>query len=194
MKKILHRSSAAALVASLAIFASSGWAQQAPAPAATKKAPATPTAAQFATGATEDDQVLVLSPFEVAAHADAGYGASTTLAGNRLNTDLRDIGNAVSVITSQFMKDIGATSNETLLQYTIGTEVGNIQGNFAGVGDSASLNESGRFANPNQNTRVRGLTAADNTRDFFLTASNSSAAPTPFSSARAAPPVSSTPA
>ena len=174
MKKKMHRSSATALVASLAILASAAWAQQAPAaassPAASaKKAPATPTTAQVATGATEGDQVLVLSPFEVAAHADAGYGASTTLAGNRLNTDLRDIGNAVTVITSQFMKDIGATSNETLLQYTVGTEVGNIQGNFAGVGDSASLNESGRFANPNQNTRVRGLTSADNTRDFFLT-------------------------
>ena len=169
MKKILHRSFATALVASLAIFASSVWAQQAPAPAATKKATAAPTTAQVATGAVEGDQVLVLSPFEVAGHADAGYGASTTLAGNRLNTDLRDIGNAVTVITAQFMKDIGATSNETLLQYTVGTEVGNIQGNFAGVGDSASLNETGRFANPNQNTRVRGLTSADNTRDFFLT-------------------------
>ncbi|MBM3852124.1 MAG: hypothetical protein FJ399_03105 [Verrucomicrobia bacterium] len=31
------------------------------------------------------------------------------------------------------------------------------------------LNESGRFTNPNHNTRVRGLTAADNTRDFFTT-------------------------
>ncbi len=122
-----------------------------------------------ATATEEDDRVLVLSPFEVAAQADNSYGAATTLAGNRLNTDLRDIGNAVTVITSQFMKDIGATNNETLLQYTIGTEVGNIQGNFAGLGDSASLNESGRFANPNQNTRVRGLTSADNTRDFFLT-------------------------
>ena len=92
MKKILHRSSATALVASLAIFASSGWAQQAPAPAATKKAPATPTAAQVAAGTAETEQVLVLTPFEVAASSDTGYGAVTTLAGNRLNTDLRDIG------------------------------------------------------------------------------------------------------
>ncbi len=67
------------------------------------------------------------------------------------------------------MQDIGATNNETLLQYTLGTEVGNIQGNFAGVGDGATLNESGRFKNPNQNTRVRGLTAADNTREYFQT-------------------------
>ena len=53
-------------------------------------------------------------------------------------------------------------------RYTVGTEVGNLQGNFAGTGDGAFLDESSRFVNPNQNTRVRGLAAADNTRDYFL--------------------------
>jgi outer membrane receptor protein involved in Fe transport len=118
--------------------------------------------------AQQDEEVLVLSPFEVSAESDTGYASATTLAGNRLNTELRDIGNAVTVINSQFLKDIAATSNETLLQYTVGTEVGNLQGNFAGTGDGAFLDESSRFVNPNQNTRVRGLAAADNTRDYFL--------------------------
>lgn len=126
------------------------------------------TAAQPAAQATEEEDVLVLSPFEVSADDDTGYATATTLAGNRLNTELRDIGNAVTVINSQFLKDIGATSNETLLQYTVGTEVGNLQGNFAGTGDGAFLDESSRFVTPNQNTRVRGLAAADNTRDYFL--------------------------
>ncbi len=31
------------------------------------------------------------------------------------------------------------------------------------------MDESSHFTNPNQNTRVRGLTSADNTRDYFLT-------------------------
>lgn len=116
----------------------------------------------------EQEEILELSPFEVTASENEGYTAASTLAGNRLNTELRDIGNAVTVITSQFLKDIGATSNESLLQYTVGTEVGNLNGNFAGTGDSAFLDESSRFRNPNQNTRVRGLAAADNTRDYFL--------------------------
>lgn len=116
----------------------------------------------------KDEEVLVLSPFEVSAEADTGYVSATTLAGNRLNTELRDIGNAVTVINSQFLKDIAATSNETLLQYTVGTEIGNIRGNFAGTGDGSFLDESSRFVNPSQNTRVRGLAAADNTRDYFL--------------------------
>jgi len=117
----------------------------------------------------DEEDVIVLSPFEVSAEEEAGYQAATTLAGNRLNTELRDIGNAVTVITSQFLKDIGATDNESLLQYTVGTEVGSIQGNFAGAGDGFLLDESDKFKSPSQNTRVRGLSEADNTRDYFRT-------------------------
>lgn len=112
--------------------------------------------------------MIVLSPFEVSSEATTGYAAESTLAGNRLATELRDIGNAVSVVTSLFMKDIAATDNRTLLQYTTNTEVGSVFGNYAGTGDGSVLDESPRFTNPNQNTRVRGLTSADNTRDFFL--------------------------
>jgi outer membrane receptor protein involved in Fe transport len=121
----------------------------------------TPTSAPI-----KDEDVLVLTPFEVSATTgNEGYTAATTLAGNRLNTELRDIGSAVSVYTREFLQDIGATSNNSLLQYTTGTEVGGLRGNFAGVGDAAQLNED--TIRPNDHTRIRGLAAADNTRDFF---------------------------
>jgi len=113
-----------------------------------------------------ENEVLVLTPFEVTASTgNEGYTAATTLAGNRLNTELRDIGSAVSVVTKEFLQDTAATDNNSLLQYTVGTEVGGTRGNFAGVGDAAQLNED--TVRPNDNTRVRGLAAADNTRDFF---------------------------
>jgi outer membrane receptor protein involved in Fe transport len=121
-------------------------------------------AAPAAATEPESEDVLVLSPFEVSADAIKGYSAATTLAGNRLNTQLRDVGSSVSVYTSQIFKDLGATSNTSLLQYTISSEVGGVYGNFAGTGDSAALSEPDR---PSQTTRVRGLAAADNTRDFF---------------------------
>lgn len=115
--------------------------------------------------AAGDEEVIVLSPFEVSSAATKdGYTATTTLAGNRLNTQLRDVGSSVTVYTSQFFKDLGATSNTSLLQYTVSSEVGGIYGNFAGTGDSAALSEPAR---PNEATRIRGLAAADNTRDFF---------------------------
>lgn len=112
------------------------------------------------------EEILVLTPFEVTVGSgNEGYSGATTLAGNRLNTELRDIGSAVTVVTKEFLQDVGATNNTSLLQYTTGTEVGGLRGNFAGVGDAASLNED--TVRPNDNTRVRGLAAADNTRDFF---------------------------
>jgi outer membrane receptor protein involved in Fe transport len=141
-----------------AALTAGAFAQTASAPAADTTKPA----------ASEED-VVVLSPFEVTATATSGYAAATTLAGNRLNTELRDIGSAVSVVTNEFLTDVGATDNKTLLQYTTGSEVGGMQGNFGGNGDGPVLDESGKFINPNQNTRIRGLTSADNTRDFFLT-------------------------
>ncbi len=137
-----------------------------PAPAAQAPAfnPETTTASP-----DQEEQVVKLSPFEVTAAPVDSYTAATTLAGNRLNTEVRDIGNAVTVVTAQYLKDIGATDNQTLLQYTTNTEVGGIYGNFAGAGDGSHLDESFRFINPNTNTRVRGLTSADNTREYFLT-------------------------
>jgi hypothetical protein len=144
-------------VVSALLFAAPLRAQQA-------AAPATPDAGE------EDKDLVVLSPFEVSASAESGYTAATTLAGNRLNTELRDIGNAVTVVTAQFLKDIGAKNNESLLQYTTNTEVGNYYGNFSGANASgAFLDESSRFTNPNTNTRVRGLAAADNAREYFVT-------------------------
>jgi outer membrane receptor protein involved in Fe transport len=139
----------------LSLTAGQGWAQGTATPAATDD--------------QKNEEIIVLSPFEVSATEEGSYTAATTLAGNRLNTQLRDLGNAVQVITGQFLKDIGATDNQTLLQYTTNTEVGSVYGNFAGAGDTATLDESPHFTNPNQNTRVRGLTSADNTRDYFLT-------------------------
>lgn len=117
----------------------------------------------------EMDQTIVLSPFEVTEQHDHSYQAASTLAANRLNTKLRDVGTAVSVVTEQMLQDIGATSNETLLQYTTNSEVGNIYGNMANAGSGQLLDETPRFVNPNANTRIRGLAAADNTLDFFLT-------------------------
>jgi Outer membrane receptor for ferric coprogen and ferric-rhodotorulic acid len=142
-------------LASALMFSGAGFAQAQTAPAASADG-------------DDSDEVIVLSPFEVSADDERGYTAATTLAGNRLNTELRDIGNAVTVITGQFLRDVQATNNETLLQYTAGTEVGNIRGNFAGLGDGSVLDETSRFSRPNQNTRVRGLAEADNTRDYFL--------------------------
>jgi hypothetical protein len=114
-------------------------------------------------------EVVVLSPFEVASSQDKGYAASSSLAGSRLNTDLRNVASAIQVVTSEFMKDTGSTDLQKILVYTTSTEVAGIGGNFYGT-NADDLNYRSRIlVNPQSGTRVRGLDTADLTRDFFTT-------------------------
>lgn len=113
----------------------------------------------------QEEEIFELSPFTVEGTENEGYRATSTLAGSRIRTDLRDVGSAISVVTEEFLRDTGAVDNESLLVYTTNTEVGGPRGNFAGTGDGGTPTES--FTSPNQNTRVRGLSNADNTRNFF---------------------------
>ena len=126
------------------------------------------TAAPVPENPNAEDEVVVLSPFEVTAESSTGYVATQTLAGSRINTQLKDVGSAISVVTSEFLKDTGATDSKTLLQYTTSTEVASIQGNFTKASSGNQMEEA-NFTSPNTNTRVRGLTSADNTRGFFMT-------------------------
>ena len=78
---------------------------------------------------SEGDEVYELSPFQIDASGEQGYYSSQTLAGGRLNTDLKNIATSVQVVTKQFMEDIGATSLDEVLAYTTGTEA------FGGLSD-----------------------------------------------------------
>ena len=122
--------------------------------------------AQTETETEEEEEILELSPFEVLGSDSDGYRATHTLAGTRIRTQLEDVGSSIQVITADFLQDTAVTDNRDLLQYTTNTEVGGVDGNFGGAGNGVSVNES--FANPSNTTRVRGLAAADNTRNFFL--------------------------
>ncbi len=129
--------------------------------------PQDPAATGPVPAARAEEEIIELSPFEVSAESDQGYVATQTLAGSRINTKLEDIGSAITVITSEFLKDTGAVDNKSLLMYTPNTEVGGMQGNFRGISGGQTESDS-NLTNPNSNTRVRGLSSADNTRNFFM--------------------------
>ena len=150
----------ATVLSAAAILSAPGFAQITSAPPAPNPA---------STTADPGESVLRLTPFEVTSSTDTGYQATSTLAGTRIRTDLRDVGSAISVATKEFMRDIGATDSQSLLQYMTNTEVGGVGGNFGGLGDGAALNDNNARLAPHSTTRVRGLDSADNTRDFFLT-------------------------
>ena len=158
----LHRPAALAAVL-LALAAPAALrAQAAPAAPATTPAPTSASAAA--------DEPITLTPFVVVDSEDRGYAATSTLAGTRLRTDLRDVGAAISVVTAQMLADTASTNARDILIYTTSTEVGGFEGNFSGVSTGNGFaNAEGTLQSPSTATRVRGLAGADLTRDFFLT-------------------------
>ncbi|HVU25113.1 MAG TPA: TonB-dependent receptor [Opitutus sp.] len=118
----------------------------------------------------ENEEIVVLSPFTVSASEDEGkYRAAATLGGSRVRTELKDLATPFSVSTAQFLRDTASTNNMDLLTYTTNTEVGGLFGNWGGFGNAQGVSDRSTLLSPNSNTRVRGLDAADNTRNYFLT-------------------------
>ena len=116
------------------------------------------------------EDVLTLSPFSVEETKDSGYAATSTLAGSRIRSDVRDLGSSLSIITKDFLIDTGATDGESLLAMVGSVEVGGVLGNFSDVnldGESNSTNST--RINPQSSQRIRGLVSASTTRDYFTT-------------------------
>src|SRR5688500_3068975 len=72
------------------------------------------TVAPDSAATTAATHPLVLSPFEVVSEQDTGYLATSAQSGTRLPTELKDIASSISVITKDFMNDIGAKDLESL--------------------------------------------------------------------------------
>lgn len=128
---------------------------------------------QAATAArTADEKPVELSPFVISEDTNLGYAATSTLAGTRLKTDLKDLGAAITVVTSQFMKDTGVTNIEELLTYTPSTEIGGPLGNYSAAGftdGSGRADQDEVRQNPQAGARVRGFASPNFTRGYFST-------------------------
>ncbi len=108
--------------------------------------------------------VYELSPFEVEAGSDIGYLATATLAGSRLNTSLLDTPASISVMTQEFISDIGAADINDAIEY--GLSAGNdIGGGGANVGASTGNGIQGNEFN----FQIRGYRNVAATRDYFTT-------------------------
>ncbi|HVU35578.1 MAG TPA: TonB-dependent receptor plug domain-containing protein [Opitutaceae bacterium] len=141
----------------------SQWALAQTAPTSTTLAATPPAAA-----AADDEEITQLSPFEVTAAKDNGYAATETLAGTRIRTNLADVGASIEVLTKQFLEDVGATDNQSLLQYTTNTQVAGTRGTYGGMGNSTSVNEMGNLVAPQGAQRIRGLSPGDVARDYYI--------------------------
>ena len=110
---------------------------------------------------SSDDDIVVLNPFEVSADSETGWVATQSLAGSRLNTELKDIAAPIEVLTKDFMDEFALNSITDATIYTTNVE---------GVGDNleaaTGIGTGTGFPPP---TRLRGLGNATLSRDFFAT-------------------------
>jgi iron complex outermembrane recepter protein len=114
--------------------------------------------------AQDDDteEVFELSPFSVDSRTDDGYNATETMAGTRLRTSTREIGASMTIMTAEFLEDLGVTSFEEALEYAPNTsdfDAGLID---APNGTNTRMNGGNRYS-------VRGFQTASLSRDFFET-------------------------
>ncbi|MDP3069415.1 MAG: TonB-dependent receptor plug domain-containing protein [Opitutaceae bacterium] len=80
---------------------------------------AVPAIAQvIPTPAAPASDTVLLTPFEISSDKDNGYAATETLAGTRMRTSLRDVGASLTILTPEFLRDLGVNSFEQALIYT----------------------------------------------------------------------------
>ena len=161
--------------AAFSLLLNTGMAQA----ASTNTAPETATTTTTTTSTTTTETPVVttsgsetpvqMTPFEVDSSQDTGYRARSSLAGSRVNTDLKDIASPITVVTKDFLNDIGAVDVNDILTYEVGTEgTKDFSSNTSQLGrtsDNATQDPAGA-------TRGRGLAAFDFTRDYFYSLSD----------------------
>lgn len=80
----------------------------------------TPTSTSTVRSLDAADEPVKLSPFNVITDRDVGFVASSSLAGGRLRTDLKDTPLAYSVITREFLDALNLFDSEEALAWSVG--------------------------------------------------------------------------
>jgi iron complex outermembrane recepter protein len=106
-----------------------------------------------------EEDVVELSPFQVSSDRDVGYLATSSLAGSRFNTALKDTPAAISVLTPEFLADIGAFNLTEALSYAANVELYH-DDDRAAVNGNAIISGYDSY-------RVRGMNAST-ARNYFV--------------------------
>lgn len=72
----------------------------------------------------DDPNVIRLSAFEVRSDRDQGWAATNSIGATRLNTPIRDIPMGITVVTEEFIRDIGAQELNDIVKYAAGATPG----------------------------------------------------------------------
>ena len=108
---------------------------------------------------TAREEAIELSPFITSAASEKGYVATSSLAGSRVNTPLKDIAAQVDVMTLEFLNDIGATTIEEAVAFS---------SNNNNITDQ-NTGPNGGITTTRASGRARGFDAITTSADFYST-------------------------
>ncbi|MBK1876065.1 TonB-dependent siderophore receptor [Pelagicoccus mobilis] len=114
----------------------------------------------FAQADSAEDEIFELSPFTVDGSKDVGYAAQNTLAGTRLNSELKDLASPMETFTKEFLEDIGADTLDDAMLYAVNAQ--------EELGDDTSgfSQDYKQQSQVRTKFRIRGLPQT-RARDFF---------------------------
>jgi hypothetical protein len=139
-----------------------------------------PVTTQPVTPPPIDDDIIMMSPFQVDSTREKGYFAENTLAGSRMRTNIADLGAAITVVTKQQLEDTASLDVNDIFRYEIGTEGSStytpegLTSRGSGLSDSiAGINNGGNTTASTNSTanRVRGLGAPSFSLNYYSTIS-----------------------
>lgn len=113
-------------------------------------------AGQVPTPAGSD--ILQLSPFVLRESADPGYAPAETLAGTRLRTRVSDVASAMTIVTPDLMRDLGASNYNDVLNFLPSTAV------YVNLGSDDANSNGPRTGTP---MTVRGYRSDSVSTNFF---------------------------
>ena len=86
------------------------------------------------TAPSQGEPLVTLSPFILREDQDAGYAPTETLSGTRLRTAVKDVASAMTIITGDLMKDLGALNYADVLDFVPSTST------YTNTADDANSN------------------------------------------------------
>ena len=114
-------------------------------------------AAAQAASTSSKEEVVELSPFITTAASDKGYVATSSLAGSRVNTPLKDIAAQIDVLTPEFLNDIAAINMDEAVAFST---------NNGGPGEQ-NVGANNGIVDTRGGGRARGFDAITNSADFY---------------------------
>ncbi len=126
--------------------------------AASLAAQTVPAAPPPRSASANQDEAVVLSPFEVNSADDKGYAASSALAGTRTNEKLANLPNSISVFTADLLSDLALNDFFGAVEFAVGAE--NIYNDQGSIGAPVNTRSGNQIS-------FRGIPSIRQLRDGF---------------------------